>query len=68
MYMENKGGEALMGEARIGKVKFSKTRKSIHYDGKTFVRISGFKENYKETESGDYYWISGCKKNGEDRN
>jgi hypothetical protein len=67
MYMEYKGGN-LVGDARIGKVKFSKTGKSLHYNGKTFVRISGFKENYMDVESGESYWISGCKKNGEDRN
>jgi hypothetical protein len=68
MFIENKDGESnLTGDARIGRVTFSKTKKSIHYKEQTFERISGFKENYRDIETGDTYWISGCKKNGEDR-
>lgn len=68
MYIEEKSGENnLIGIARIGRVKFSKTGKSIHYQGKTFARFSGFKANYFDTETGDAYWISGCKKDGSDR-
>lgn len=70
MYIENKSGENdLIGTARIGRVKFSKTRKSLHYDGKIFQTLSGqgFKANYFEIESGEHYWISGCKANGTDR-
>jgi hypothetical protein len=70
MYLENKSGENdLVGDARIGRVTFSKTGKSIHYDGKTFQTLNGhgFKANYFEVESGDHYWISGCKKDGSDR-
>lgn len=67
MYIEHK--EDLTGNAKIGRVTFSKTGKSIHYDGKTFQTLngSGFKENYFDIETGDYYWISGCKKDGGDR-
>ena len=70
MYIENKSEENdLVGEAYIGRVTFSKTGKSIHYKGKTFQTLSGngFKANYFDVETGDHYWISGCKKNGEDR-
>lgn len=70
MYIENKNGESgLTGEARIGRVTFSKSLKSIHYKGKTFQTLKGdgFKANYFDTETGEYYWISGCKKNGGDR-
>ena len=68
MYIENKSGENdLVGDARIGRVTFSKTKKSIHYKGQTFERMSGFKANYRDVETGDPYWISGCKENGEDR-
>ena len=68
MYIEYKG-ENLTGIARIGRVTFSKTGKSIHYNGKTFqtLRGRGFKTNYFDTETGEGYWISGCKKNGADR-
>jgi hypothetical protein len=68
MFIENKDGESnLTGDARIGRVIFSKTGKSIHYNGKTFERMRGFKANYRDIETGDAYWISGCKENGEDR-
>ena len=68
MYIENKS-ESLSGPARIGRVTFSKSGKSIYYDSKRFESLngSGFKANYFEVDSGDEYWISGCKKNGEDR-
>lgn len=68
--MENKSGENdLIGDARIGRVTFSKTGKSIHYNGKTFQTLggSGFKANYFNVETGEHYWISGCKKDGSDR-
>ena len=31
------------------------------------MSIPGFKTNYYEVESGEEYWISGCKKDGCDR-
>jgi hypothetical protein len=41
MYVENKSGQpagqsGVRGPARIGRVKFSKTGKSLYYNGKTF--------------------------------
>ncbi len=58
----------LIGPARIGLVKFSKSGKSIHYKGRTFETLKGrgFKANYFDIETGDYYWISGCRKDGMD--
>ncbi len=70
MYIENKSGaNDLTDGARIGRVTFSKTGKSIHYNGKTFETLSGrgFKANYFDVETGEHYWISGCKKDGSDR-
>jgi len=68
MYIEYKG-EGLTGDARIGLVKFSKSMKSIHYGGKTFQTLkgSGFKSNYFDVDTGEHYWISGCRKDGADR-
>ena len=68
MYIEYKG-VGLVGEARIGRVKFSKSKKSVHYQGKTFQSLqgTGFKANYFEVQSGDHYWISVYKKDGTDR-
>lgn len=68
MYIEYKG-ESMAVEARIGRVSFSKSGKSVHYNGKTFQSLdgTGFKANYFDTENGDHYWISGCKRHGSDR-
>ena len=65
MYIESKEG-GLLGPARIGRVRFSKSGRSVHYGGRTFGSLNGhgFKANYFDVESGAYYWISGCKKNG----
>ena len=68
MYIENKGNENHIGISRIGRVKFSKTKKTIYYKDKTFETLSGrgFKSNYYDTKTGENYWISGCKKRGND--
>lgn len=68
MYVERKAG-ALTGDARIGRVTFNRTGRTICYGGKVFRRIvgGGFKSNYVDEATGDDYWISGCKRNGDDR-
>lgn len=68
MYIENKSS-SLNGEARIGRVSFSKTGKSISYDGRTFhsLKGSGFKANYFDADTGERFWISGPRKDGKDR-
>lgn len=67
MYVENKGG-GLDGDARIGRVTFSQTGKTIYYRGREFRSLKGgYKANYFDTDSGEEYWISGCKKSGGDR-
>jgi hypothetical protein len=67
-YIEYKGDDELIGPARIGRVKFSKSGKSIHYKNKTFETLKGrgFKANYVNVDTGEYYWISGCRKDGVD--
>ena len=67
MYMESKT-DGVTGPARIGRVAFSKTGKTIYYGGKTFQRLKrcGFKSNYCDVETGQEYWISGCKRDGSD--
>jgi hypothetical protein len=65
MYIEDKGS-GLTGPARIGRVTFSKTGRTIYYRGKSFQSLSGqgYKANYSEVDSGAWYWISGCRKDG----
>jgi len=68
MYIENKGDGGIVGPARIGRVTFSKSGKSLYYRGQRFQTLkgSGFKSNYINVETRDCYWISGCKKDGSD--
>lgn len=68
MYIERKSGQ-LTGPARIGRVSFSKTGKTIYYRGQTFQSLKGrgFKANYFDIDTGDEYWISGPHSDGADR-
>jgi hypothetical protein len=68
MYIENKSA-SLNGPARIGRVAFSQTGKSISYRGRTFrsLKGSGFKANYFDVETREEFWISGPRKDGNDR-
>lgn len=68
MYIEDKS-QGLDGPARIGRVTFSKTGRSLTYGGRTFQSLggSGFKANYADVESGDQFWISGPRRDGKDR-
>jgi hypothetical protein len=67
MYIEDKSG-GIEGPARIGRVIFSNSMRSLTYRGKTFHKIkSGFKSNFIEEESQVEFWISGPKQRGGDR-
>ena len=67
MYIERKAGE-LNGPGRIGRVSFSGTGKMLYYGGRKFQSMKGgYKANYFDVDSGEEYWISGCKKRGGDR-
>jgi hypothetical protein len=67
MYIEYKGNDVI-GPSRIGRVTFSKTGKTLYYAGKTFERLTpcGYKRNYYDVATGETYWISGCKRDGND--
>ncbi len=68
MYVEDKSS-GLEGPARIGRVFFSKTGKTLYYRGRTFQSLkgNGFKANYIDVESGEQFWISGPRKDQNDR-
>jgi hypothetical protein len=68
MYIERKAG-ALTGSARIGRVTFNRTGRTIFYRDQVFRRIvgGGFKSNYIDEATGEDYWISGPKRDGRDR-
>jgi hypothetical protein len=65
MYIECKA-QGLRGAGRIGRVTFSKSGRTVYYAGKTFEPYTGYKANYLDAETGEEYWISGCKKAGDD--
>ncbi len=69
MFIENKSdGDGLTGPARIGRVEFSKTGKTLYYKGAELQSLKGYgyKANYYDINNGDHYWVSGPKKNGQD--
>ena len=68
MYLESKA-DSLTGPARIGRVTFSKTGRTLYYGGRSFrsLKGQGTKANYYDVETGDPYWISGPRKDGADR-
>jgi len=59
MYIERQAG-SLAGPARIGRVTFNRTGRTIFYRDQVFRRIvgGGFKSNYYEEATGEDYWIS----------
>ena len=68
MYIEDKS-EGLEGDARIGRVYFSKSGKSLYYRDRMFQSLkgAGFKANYFDVKTGDQYWVSGPHKDLNDR-
>src|SRR5947209_9691181 len=68
MYIERKAGR-LIGEARIGRVTWSKGGRTLEYAGRHFrsPATKGFKSNYVCVETGEDYWISGPRRDGWDR-
>jgi hypothetical protein len=67
MYIERKA-ESLNGPARIGRVVLSKSGRTVEYGGRQFQKAgSGYKWNHFDVETGDHYWISGPRKDGQDR-
>lgn len=68
-YIELKSGFSHNGPAWIGLVSFSKSGKTIYFDGKAFQRIGSdrMRGNFYDIETGEEYWISGVKKNQQNR-
>ncbi len=66
-YIELKTGYNDNGPAWIGNVKESKSGKTIYFNDHAFQKYHGAYSNYIDIETGDEYWISRVKKNGEDR-
>jgi len=69
MYIEHKTNRNHRGEAWIGKVEFSRTGQTVYFNNQAFKnqKSRGIWGNHYDLETGDEYWISGVKKNGQDR-
>lgn len=69
MYVENKS-EGLDGPACISRVEYSKSGKSILWNGRELQSLAGrgiSKSNYFDVRTGEEFWISGPRKDGADR-
>jgi hypothetical protein len=67
MYVELKSGYADNGPAWITRVQFSKTGRTVYAKGRTLRRARGIQGNHIDVETGEEFWVSGVKKNAEDR-
>jgi len=71
-YIELKSGHSDNGPAWIGYVSTSKTGRTVYFNGRGLMKLKGQRRgesggNYIDMETGESFWVSGVKKNGEDR-
>ena len=72
-YIELKSGYSNDdGPAWIGYVTPSKTGRTLYFNGRGLMKLKGQRRgdsggNYVDVENGESFWVSGVKKNGEDR-
>lgn len=69
IYVELKSGYNDDGPAWIGFVGSSKSGATVYFNGKAFKSLkgAGVQGNYYDLETGEEYWISGVKNDGQDR-
>ena len=68
-YIELKSGHADDGPSWIANVRMSKTGRTVYFNGRALKRAKGggVAGNYFDVETGEEFWISGVKKDGQDR-
>lgn len=68
-YVELKSGFSDDGPAWIGQVAYSKSGSTLYFNGRALQSLkgTGIGANYFDIENGDEYWVSGVKKNLQDR-
>ena len=71
-YIELKSGHSDNGPAWIGYVTPSKTGRTLYFNGRGLMKLKGQRRadsggNYVDMETGESFWVSGVKRNGEDR-
>jgi len=73
MYIEHKTNQRNRGKAWIGEVEFSKSSKTIYFNGLALKNMTGtayaYSEysNYYDLENREAYWVTGIKRNGRNR-
>ena len=71
-YVELKSGHSDNGPAWIAYVEQSKTGRTVYFNGRGLMKLKGQRRgagggNYVDMETGESFWVSGVKKNGQDR-
>ena len=71
-YIEVKSGHSDNGPAWIAYVESSKTGLTLYFNGRGLMELKGQRRgesggNYIDMETGESFWVSGVKKNGQDR-
>ena len=71
-YIELKSGHSDSGPAWIAYVTQSKSRRTLYFNGRGLMKLKGQRRgdsggNYVDMEKGESFWVSGVKKNGQDR-
>jgi hypothetical protein len=67
MYVECKADRNDRGGARICRVTITRTGRTVRYRGLVLHRAVGIGANFYDENTGLPYWVSGPKKNGQDR-
>ena len=68
-YIELKSGHGDKGPAWIGRVKISRSKTTVYFNGRALKKAKGggVSGNYFDIETREEFWVSGIKRNGEDR-
>ena len=71
-YIELKSGHSDNGPAWIAYVTQSKTGRTLYFNGRGLMKLKGQRRgdsggNYIDMETGESFWVSGVKKDGENR-
>jgi hypothetical protein len=71
-YIELKSGHSDDGPAWIAYVERSKTGRTLYFNGRGLMKLKGQRRaalggNYIDMETGESFWVSGVKINGQDR-
>ena len=71
-YVELKSGYSDNGPAWIGYVTQSKSGRTLYFNGRGLMKLKGQRRgdsggNYVDMETGESFWVSGVKKDGQDR-